>query len=217
MRHPGGTSRSRPSDRPAADGRYFEAQIEAVLGGLYGAAVRLVRDRHEAEDLVAETVAKAWQALATLKDRGMFRAWVFRILTNTAISAGRKRAARPRLASIDDTPAGADDRFSLFEELHEPLLFWGRSPEQDFLNKILRDDLERAVDALPDALRAVVVLADLESFSYLEIARMLEVPVGTVRSRLARGRARLQKALWRHGVECGLIGSEAQAKESNDA
>jgi RNA polymerase sigma-70 factor (ECF subfamily) len=197
------------------DRDFFEAEIGSVLSGLFGAALRVSRNRDDADDLVAETVAKAWQSFDSLRERGHFRAWIFRILMNTAISAGRRRSAGPRLESIDDS-ACTEDGFSLFEELHEPLLFWSRSPETEFLNKILREDLERAVDALPDGLRVVVVLSDLECFSYQEIADMLKIPVGTVRSRLARGRARLQQALWEHGVESGLIRRGPRAEESND-
>lgn len=211
-----------PSDRTPpqpggspADAGFFETELERTLGCLFGAALRLVRDRDEAEDLVAETVAKAWQSLHGLKERSRFRAWIFRILTNTAMSAGRKRSVRPRLESLDD-PGDADGEFSLFEELHEPLLFWGRSPEKDLLNKILREDLERAVDGLPDDLRMVVVLCDLECFSYQEIAQILNIPMGTVRSRLARGRSRLQRALWTHGMESGLIRRAPKSEENDD-
>lgn len=89
--------------------------------------------------------------------------------------------------------------------LHQPLLLWWGNPEQEFLNKLLRRDLERAIDALPEAFRVVVVLAELEGFTYPEIAAMLEVPVGTVRSRLSRGRACLQKALWEQALAAGLV------------
>lgn len=99
----------------------------------------------------------------------------------------------------DEEPA-----FSLFERLHQPFLLWWGTSEQEFLNKILRDDLERALDALPEVFRLPVILSDLEGFSYQEIADILHVPVGTVRSRLARGRSQLQRALWQQAREAGF-------------
>src|SRR3954471_14424110 len=109
------------------------------------------------------------------------------------LSARRTAARRGVHESLDDT---SDDRFSLFDKLHAPFLLWWGTPERDFLDKMLREDLARAVDALPEAFRVVIVLADMQGSTYQEIAETLEVPIGTVRSRLARGRALLQKALW---------------------
>ncbi len=190
---------------------YFEREIAALLGSLYGAALRLCKNRADAEDLVAETAAKAWTAFADLKDRQCFRAWIFRILTNTFLSEYRRRAAareEPQ-APADDGDDAAD--FSIFERLHQPFLLWWSNPEQEFLNKLLREDLEKAVDALPEAFRVVVVLAELEGFTYGEIAAMLDVPIGTVRSRLARGRTLLQRALWHQAAAAGLVSERASA------
>ncbi len=190
------------ADHP--DRAFFEQQVTALLDALYGAALRLAKNRTDAEDLVAEAVAKAWGNFSTLHDRACFRAWIFRILTNTFFSECR----RPRTTSLEALTEGGDDEtpeaFSLFEQLHQPFLLWWNNPEQEFLNKVLREDLEKALDALPEAFRVAVVLSDLQGFSYQEIADMLEVPVGTVRSRLARGRATLQKALWAQARENGL-------------
>ena len=93
---------------------------------------------------------------------------------------------------------------SLFERLHQPFLLWWGTPEQEFLNRLLREDLVRSIEALPELYRIVVVMADVQGFPYGEIACALEIPVGTVRSRLARGRALLQKALWEHACDAGL-------------
>lgn len=183
----------------------FEREIGALLGSLYGAALRLCRNRADAEDLVAETALKAWCAFAELKDRQCLRAWIFRILTNTFLSECRHRRAAPA-APAEWLEDGEDQAcFSIFERLHQPFLLWWGEPEQEFLNNVLRRDLEQAVDALPADFRVVVVLAELEGFTYAEIAAMLEVPIGTVRSRLARGRALLQKALWRQALAAGLV------------
>lgn len=185
----------------AADRDWFAERVDALLPELYGTAVRLCRDRTDAEDLVAEAVAKAWEAMSTLEDRSAFRAWVFRILNNTFISqsrSARSRADHESLDSEDVTP------FSLFERLHQPILLWWGNPELDFLNRMLRDDLERAIKSLPDVFRSVVVLVDVQGLAYREVAELLNVPVGTIRSRLSRGRSLLQRALWEHALEAGL-------------
>ena len=104
----------------------------------------------------------------------------------------------------DPEESGDEPEFSLFEKLHQPFLLWWSNPEQEFLDQVLRADIERALDALPEVFRVVVVLAELEGFTYREIADMLNVPIGTVRSRLARGRAMLQKLLWAQAQEAGL-------------
>jgi RNA polymerase sigma-70 factor (ECF subfamily) len=175
------------------DGARFEAEVAASLDHLYGTALRLAKNRANAEDLVAEAVSKAWIARESLKDPAQFQGWIIRILTNTFISECRKRGT----ISLDETD-GDSDEFSLFEHLHQPFLLWWSNPEQEFLRKVLREDLTRAFDGLPEVFRVVVVLSELEGFSYQEIADTLGVPIGTVRSRLARGRSLLQQALWQH-------------------
>ena len=194
---------SRMDDEPAR--AFFEREIAQLLDSLYGAALRLCRNRADAEDLVAEVAAKAWSALGELKDRQSFRGWIFRILANTYCSVCRHRRASPETPVDLDEESGEEGSFCIFERLHQPFLLWWGNPEQEFLNKLLRRDLERAIDALPEAFRVVVVLAELEGFTYPEIAAMLEVPVGTVRSRLSRGRACLQKALWEQALAAGLV------------
>jgi RNA polymerase sigma-70 factor (ECF subfamily) len=142
---------------------------------------------------VAETVARAWRARETLESEAAFRAWIFRILNNTFISDLRRTNARPRLESMACEDADEDaGGVSIFEELHQPFLFWFGNPEQEFLDKPLREDLDRALATLPECYSVVVILSDLQGFSYAEIAEMLEIPIGTVRSRLARARAALQ-------------------------
>jgi len=186
------------------DRGWFEVQVIGLLDELLGAALRLAKNRHDAEDLVAEAVTRAWANRWSLKDAERFRPWLFRILTNVFLSECRKRAARPTADAAVDDIGETDVSFSLFEELHQPFLLWWSNPEKEFLNKLLREDLERAVDALPETFRTVVVLAELEGLAYGEIAGILGVPVGTVRSRLARARGQLQKALWVHAQEAGL-------------
>jgi RNA polymerase sigma-70 factor (ECF subfamily) len=182
----------------------FEAEVMAMLGRLHGVARRLTRNDADAEDLVSETITRAWRARETLADPDAFGGWMFRILNNTFISEERRRQARPQTEPFasDACDDGAD--FSMFDQLHQPFLLWFSNPEQAFLDRLLREDLDRALADLPDQYRIVVVLSDLEEFTYAEIAETLNIPVGTVRSRLARARCALQKTLWRQARAQGL-------------
>lgn len=184
---------------------FFEAQVYRLLDRLYGRALRLTRDRGAAEELVAETLLRAWAKLDELRDREKFDGWVFTILTNIFISDRRRRAPEPPLEA-DDVAIDPANEFSLFRRLHQPFLLWWGTPEQAFLDKLLREDIDRALDRLPETYRTAVVLVDVQGCSYAEVSRLLEVPVGTVRSRLSRGRSLLQRALWQHAVESGIAG-----------
>lgn len=188
--------------------RWFAQQVERLTDRLYGAALRLTRNAEDAEDLVAETVAKAWDKLGELRDPQAFEAWIRRILNNSFVSAWRHRRARPEVADSVACEDSAAEPFSLFERLHQPFLLWWGNPEETAITNLLREDIERALDALPDAHRVVVVLVDVEGCSYLEAAETLGVPVGTVRSRLNRARGQLQRALWKHAQEAGLTKGE---------
>lgn len=188
----------------AEDREWFGREVLGALPELQAAAMRFERNRADAEDLVANAVAKAWAALPGLRDRGAFRGWIFKILTRTFISQRRGRQGSEDHDSLDAVE-NPEQAFSLFERLHQPFLLWWGDPERQFLDRLLREDLERAVDALPDAYRYAVTLADLQGLTYQEVADALEVPVGTVRSRLARGRSLLQRALWDHARDAGLV------------
>jgi RNA polymerase sigma-70 factor (ECF subfamily) len=191
--------------KTAMDRALFEVKVMGLLDELYGAALRLAKNRDDAEDLVAESVEKAWSNRDSLRDKERFRPWIFRILTNTFISDCRKRAVRPVQATLPEDISDHSSDFSLYEQLHQPFLLWWSNPEKEFLNKLLSKDIEKAVDALPEVFRTVVVLSDMEGFSYQEMSEILKVPIGTIRSRLARGRGFLQKALWEHARDAGLI------------
>jgi RNA polymerase sigma-70 factor (ECF subfamily) len=192
----------------------FESRVLAILGPLHGVARRLTKNDADAEDLVAESITRAWRAHESLSDEGAFRAWMFRILNNTFVSERRKALARPREELLVEDSAEEERTFSIFERLHQPFLLWFGNPEQEFLNKLLREDLDRALAALPEHYRVVVVLADVEGFKYGEIAETLDVPVGTVRSRLARARAALQQTLWEVAQEHGLQTSRTGSAEA---
>lgn len=182
----------------------FKQEVSANMDALYGTAYRMTRNRADAEDLVADSVTKAWAALDSLQDTNQFKAWIFRILTNTFISDYRKRAGAPDMESFDDTDEDGDENFSLFEKLHQPFLLWWNNPEQEFVTKLLGRDISDAIDRLADEFRAAVVLVDVEGFSYQDAADILEVPVGTIRSRLKRARGQLQRALWTQARDTGL-------------
>jgi RNA polymerase sigma-70 factor (ECF subfamily) len=191
-----------PAGAGAADRGWFESAVVGLLPDLFGAALRLTRNRADADDLVAETVARGWTHLNELADRARLRGWLFRILTNAFLSARRTDARRGVHESLDEE---REDGFSLFEQLHAPILLWWGTPERVFLDNLLREDLVRAVDALPEAFRLVVVLAEMQGCTYQEIADTLNIPIGTVRSRLARARSMLQKALWTQARDAGLV------------
>ena len=197
----------------AVSRQFFETQVMALLGPLQGVARRLTCNDADAEDLVAETVTRAWRALDSLQSEDAFKSWMFRILNNTFISELRRSGARPeqRWVDCDDVVEEEESDFSLFEQMHQPFLLWFSNPEQEFLNKLLREDLDRALGALPEEYRIVVVLSDLEDFKYGEIAEMLNIPIGTVRSRLARARSALQRRLWEQAKDYGL---KADAKQT---
>jgi len=128
--------RATDSGRTAADREWFECAVIELLSDLFGTALRLTRNRVDAEDLVADTVARGWSHLHELADRGRLRGWLFRILTNTFLSARRTDARRGVHHSLDDE---IDGEFSLFEQLHAPILLWWGTPERDFLDKLLRE------------------------------------------------------------------------------
>jgi RNA polymerase sigma-70 factor (ECF subfamily) len=192
-----------------SDRDFFRAEIERLMDRLYGTALRLTCNAADAEDLVSEAVIKAWANLGDLADRQAFPKWLFRILTNTFVS-DRRRARH----ETSETIIGADgeETFSLFEKLHQPFLLWWSNPEQELINKLLREDLEHALDLLAAEYRTVVVLVEINGHSYAEVAEILSIPIGTVRSRLSRARSTLQRALWKQAQAAGLQ-SNARNKE----
>jgi RNA polymerase sigma factor (sigma-70 family) len=187
---------------------WFEGRLTPLLDRLYGTALRLTRHPDDAEDIVAEAVARAWRNLDELRDPARFEAWLFHILTNVFISEWRRRRSHPQHATEAEIPApdeleGSD--FTLFQQLHQPFLLWWGSLEDQFFNALLAQDLRRALDDLPEPFRVVMVLVELRGHRYEEVARLLDIPLGTVRSRLSRARGLLQKALWEQARDAGLL------------
>ncbi|MEX0606920.1 MAG: sigma-70 family RNA polymerase sigma factor [Halofilum sp. (in: g-proteobacteria)] len=187
--------------------RLFEREVERLMDRLYGTALRLTRCPDDAEDVVAEAVGRAWSRLGELRDPQQFEGWLFRILHNTFISAWRRRRCRQdREVELDLNDAESDaGAFSLFAQLHQPFLLWWGTPEDRVVEALLREDIQRAVDALPDSFRVLVMLVEVEGYTYREAADSLGLPLGTVRSRLSRARSTLQRALWEQAREAGIV------------
>ncbi|EON91634.1 ECF subfamily RNA polymerase sigma-24 subunit [Marinobacter lipolyticus SM19] len=198
------TTQTETSTRPRATRQaMFEQEIHHLMDRLYETALRLSRNPDDAEDIVAETVTTAWKKLDQLTDNTCFESWLFRILNHTFINQWRRRQCRQEkeIALEDIGNAGG---FSLFEKLHQPFLLWWGTPEQSFLNQILSQDIRKAMDQLPDEFRIVMVLVEIEGYSYQETADLIGIPLGTVRSRLYRARNQLQRDLWQQGQDAGL-------------
>jgi RNA polymerase sigma factor (sigma-70 family) len=187
---------------------FFESAVTRMMDRLYGAAMRFTRNSSDAEDLMAESLEKAWNKLETLQDRDKFDGWIMRILSNTYISQWRRQKLREEIFDDSCCPHDLDDKSSLYAKLHQPFLLWWGTPEQTFVNNLLIDDIEKALDGISDVYREVVVMVELLGFRYEEVAVELEVPVGTVRSRLNRGRRMLQKALWENARDAGITNEE---------
>jgi RNA polymerase sigma-70 factor (ECF subfamily) len=185
---------------------WFGQAVEEALDSLYGLALRLTRNETDAEDLVAESVAKAWSAIDTLDDRNRFRSWLFRILHNRFVSDYRKSFVRPQETLYEETQAGDEDEVValLIRQPDEFLSWWG-NPEKEFFNNLLGETIMSAIESLPEVFRTTVMLVNVDGLAYDEAAEVLSVPAGTVRSRMKRGRTLLQKALWDHAKEAGLL------------
>ncbi len=187
---------NRPTGDSAA-GREFAALVEAHLDGLYGAALRLTRNRDAAEDLVQETFLKAWRSFYTFQPGTNARAWLYRIMMNAYIDSYRKAGREPEIVDQEDV-----EELYLYSRVQESEeLRRQGNPEEIALQRVMDADVEAALQSLPETFRAAVILADLEGFSYREIAQILDIPIGTVMSRLFRGRRLLQKALWEYAVK----------------
>ena len=175
------------------DKAFFSKSIEASIDALYGTALRLTGSGADAEDLVAESVTKAWSAIGTLHDRRRFRPWIFRILNNCFISNYRKASVRPVESAYDDTDD--DALVTLLNEQPDEFLIWWANPERQFFNDMLGTTIMAAIERLPHAFRTTILLVNVEGLTYDEAAEALGVPAGTIRSRMKRGRTLLQLSL----------------------
>ncbi len=196
----GGNARSYGA--PMADQARFADLAMEHMGSLYTAALRMTRNRADAEDLVQETYLKAYRAFHTFEEGTNLKAWLYRILTNTYINAYRAKKRRPEQAEVEDV----EDLYLYHRLGGLEAAASGHSAEEEVLDHFTESEVKEAIEALPEQFRVAVLLADVEGFSYKEIAEILDIPIGTVMSRLHRGRRALQKALFDFGMERGLVG-----------
>lgn len=184
------------------------------LDVLYGAALRMTRNRQDAEDLVQETYLKAIRNLHRYRDDGSCKAWLFRILTNTFIDRYRSSQRAPRPVEFEDEAASsAQDQLDQETRAGETIEALSDDHSvHEFLSKFMVDEVKSAIDGLPDIFRDAIVLRDIQGFSYQEVADALGIPIGTVMSRLYRGRRLLQDSLWDFAVEHGYTEAEERGR-----
>ena len=178
---------------------------------LFSTAMRMTRNRSDAEDLVQETFIKAWRSFTTYQQGTNLRAWLFRIMTNTYINKYNAQQRKPAETELDDV-----EELFLYKRLGSvDQSQLSQSAEDQMLSLFTDDEVKKALEELPDQFRIPVLMSDVEGFSYKEIAEILEIPLGTVMSRLHRGRKSMQKMLYEYAKERGLI-NEALLPQGDD-
>jgi RNA polymerase sigma-70 factor, ECF subfamily len=197
---PSGTVRQELTDDERRE--VFVRDAMPYLDQLYSAALRYTRNPSDAEDLVQETFAKAYSAFHQFEPGTNLRAWLYRILTNAYINRYRKQQRQPQEISADAYDGDDSGDFSLYDRIAEAT----HAPaEVEVLRGLADEEVKEALAGLSDNFRLAVYLADVEGFSYAEIAEIMGTPIGTVMSRLHRGRAALHRALYTYAVERGLV------------
>ena len=191
----------------------FEETAMVHLDALYGAACRLTRNARDAEDLVQETLLRAYRFWDTFEKDSNCKAWLLRILTNTVINEYQRRKRSRQVLDAATAEQEATDGVLIHETSEAQT-----SPESVLMERSVSDDVQRALEQLPDDFRVAVVLCDIEGLSYKEIADVMGTPVGTVMSRLFRGRRLLQASLKEFAQQAGYIKPETSAspKASSD-
>jgi RNA polymerase sigma-70 factor (ECF subfamily) len=196
------------TDVTVADGDLFTSEVAPHLHSLYRMALRLTHEEQAAEDLLQDTLERAFLNFRQYEVGTNIRAWLLRIMSNVRISGFRRSTRRPQTSSLEE----AED-FSLYRAVRTQ----GIAPldvEAVVLNRIGEESILNAIDRLPADFQVVVVLADVEGFSYKEMAAILDVPIGTVTSRLYRGRQQLQRSLWEHARDAGILANTREAKST---
>ena len=184
-----------PEERRAG----FEQEALVHLDALYRVALRLTGNAADAEDLVQETMLRAYRSWERYTLGTNAKGWLLTILRHLFINEYRRRSRHPETVDVDTI-----EPFALFKEVQE------EDPQGAFFDKIVDDEVQRAVDQLPEAFREAVTLSDVEGLSYEEVAKVLDVPVGTVKSRLYRGRRLLQAKLYDYAVGMGYIKGQSK-------
>ena len=189
-----------PVELSSDEKRRFQQDALPLLDSLYAGALRMTRNPQDAEDLVQETMMRAYRAFDRFEAGTNLKAWMFRIMTNAYINTYRKKQREPIKVSQDDA-----EEFDLYQELKNHDIAYTRSAENVVLDQLVDSDITQALDDLPEQFRLAVILSDVQDFSYAEMAEIMDVPIGTVMSRLHRGRKALQKRLLDLAREKGIV------------
>ena len=200
---------SRNLDDPESDAIALQDEALTHVDALYRTAVRMTGNSMDAEDLVQETYLRAFRSLSQFRAGTNLRAWLFKILTNAFINDYRKRSRRPRSTSLDNV----EDYYLYTHLIDSGIQPSASRPEDEVLASITDDAVLQALNALPPEFLQVVLLADVEGFSYREIADIMGIPIGTVMSRLHRARRRLQRMLTESRTPAACGNGEAAGAE----
>jgi RNA polymerase sigma-70 factor (ECF subfamily) len=201
---------ARRANLTADDKARFTEGTLPLLDSLYASALRMTRNPADAEDLVQETMLRAYRSFDRFEPGTNLKAWMFRIMTNAYINTYRKKQREPKKISSEEI-----EDFDLYQELKNHDDQFSQTPERIVLDSLVDTDIIDAIDDLPEQFRLAVVLSDVEGFSYAEMAEIMDVPLGTVMSRLHRGRKALQKRLWELARDRGIVRSSSDGSRGD--